>query len=106
MDRPVSSQVDRLMLDAKKAILQEQHQRFQNLQREKRWDDAWKQLHVTLTCAADLLKDSVGLLEKAVNQKNQRLSSSMTSTEDPPSLRDYPQDFPDSEDIKNPKRHD
>ena len=75
MDRPASAQADRLMLDAKKAILQEQHQRFQDLQREERWDDAWKQLHVTLTCAADLLKDSVGLLEKAVNQKNQLSTS-------------------------------
>jgi len=71
MDKTAGSQADRLMLDAKKAILQEQHQRFQDLQREERWDDAWKQLHVTLTCAADLLKDSVGLLEKVVNQKKQ-----------------------------------
>ena len=72
MDESASSQADRLMLDAKKAILQEQHQRFQALQREERWDDAWKQLHVTLTCAADLLKDSVCLLEKVVTQ-NKRL---------------------------------
>ena len=86
MERPASSQAERLMLDAKKAILQEQHQRFQDLQREERWDDAWKQLHVTLTCAADLLKDSVGLLEKAVNQKNQLPPPSSTSPEDPPSL--------------------
>ncbi len=71
MDRTANSQADRLMLDAKKAILQEQHQRFQDLQREERWDDAWKQLHVTLTCAADLLKDSVSLLEKVVSQKKQ-----------------------------------
>lgn len=76
MDRPASVQADRLMLDAKKAILQEQHQRFQNLQREERWDDAWKQLHVTLTCAADLLKDSVGLLEKTLNQQQLPPSSS------------------------------
>jgi len=86
MDRPASAQADRLMLDAKKAILQEQHQRFQDLQREERWDDAWKQLHVTLTCAADLLKDSVGLLEKAVNQKNQLQPPSSTPSETPPSL--------------------
>jgi len=86
MDRPASAQADRLMLDAKKAILQEQHQRFQDLQREERWDDAWKQLHVTLTCAADLLKDSVGLLEKAMNQKNQLLPPSSTPSETPPSL--------------------
>ncbi len=86
MDRPASTQADRLMLDAKKAILQEQHQRFQDLQRDERWDDAWKQLHVTLTCAADLLKDSVGLLEKVVNQKNQLPPPSSTSSEDPPTL--------------------
>ena len=86
MDRPASAQADRLMLDAKKAILQEQHQRFQDLQREQRWDDAWKQLHVTLSCAADLLKDSVGLLEKAMNQKSQLLPPSSTPSETPPSL--------------------
>ena len=83
MDRPASAQAERLLLDAKKAILQEQHQRFQDLQREERWDDAWKQLHVTLTCAADLLKDSVGLLEKVVTKKNP-LPPSSTSPSEPP----------------------
>lgn len=86
MDRLASAQADRLMLDAKKAILQEQHQRFQDLQREERWDDAWKQLHVTLTCAADLLKDSVGMLEKAVNAKNQLPPPSPAPTEPPQPL--------------------
>ncbi len=85
MDRPASTQAERLMLDAKKAILQEQHQRFQDLQREERWDDAWKQLHVTLTCAADLLKDSVGLLEKAVNKKKQLPPPASTPTDNSPS---------------------
>jgi len=75
MDRPASAQADRLMLDAKKAILQEQHQRFQDLQREERWDDAWKQLHVTLTCAADLLKDSVGLAGKSRESKKSTSTS-------------------------------
>lgn len=70
MDRLASSQADRLLLDAKKAILQEQHRRFQDLQLEGRWDDAWKQLHVTLACAADLLKDSVTMLEQVVAKKN------------------------------------
>jgi hypothetical protein len=69
MDRLASSQADRLLLDAKKAILQEQHQRFQDLQLEGRWEDAWKQLHVTLACAADLLKDSVSMLEQVVAKK-------------------------------------
>ncbi len=85
MDRPAKAQADRLMLDAKKAILQAQHQRFQDLQREERWDAAWKQLHVTLTCAADLLKDSVGLLEKAVNQHTPLPPPSTASSEGPPS---------------------
>ena len=83
MDRPASAQAERLLLDAKKAILQEQHQRFQDLQREERWDDAWKQLHVTLTCAADLLKDSVGLLEKVMTKK-EPLPRSSTSPSEPP----------------------
>jgi hypothetical protein len=83
MDRPASAQADHLLLDAKKAILQEQHQRFQDLQREERWDDAWKQLHVTLTCAADLLKDSVCLLEKVVNQKKHLSPPSSPPSETP-----------------------
>lgn len=83
MDRPASSQADRLILDAKKAILQEQHRRFQDLQHEGRWDDAWKQLHVTLTCAADLLKDSVTMLEQVVAKKNSPPSTS-SSSDNPP----------------------
>jgi hypothetical protein len=83
MDRPASSQADRLILDAKKAILQEQHRRFQDLQHEGRWDDAWKQLHVTLTCAADLLKDSVTMLEQVVAKKKSPPSAS-SSSDNPP----------------------
>ncbi len=86
MDRPASAQADRLMPDAKKAFLQDQHQRFQDLQREERWDDAWKQLHVTLTCAADLLKDSVCLLEKVVTQKKELPPPSSSPSEPPQSL--------------------
>ena len=76
MERPAHSQADRLLLDAKKAILQDQHQRFQDLQREGRWDEAWKQLHVTLACAADLLRDSVGILEQVVKHKHPPSSGS------------------------------
>lgn len=83
MDRPANSQADRLMLDAKKAILQEQHRRFQDLQHEGRWDEAWKQLHVTLICAADLLKDSVTMLEEVVAKKNLPPSSSSTPDRSP-----------------------
>lgn len=83
MDRLASSQADRLMLDAKKAILQEQHRRFQDLQHEGRWDDAWKQLHVTLTCAADLLKDSVTMLEEVVTKKTPLSPASSSSDRSP-----------------------
>ncbi|HSF10025.1 MAG TPA: hypothetical protein VLA60_11470 [Nitrospirales bacterium] len=85
MDRLASSQADRLLLDAKKAILQDQHRRFQDLQLEGRWDEAWKQLHVTLACAADLLKDSVNMLEQVVAKK--KLPSS-TSTDQSPGFND------------------
>lgn len=83
MNRPANSQADRLMLDAKKAILQEQHRRFQDLQQEGRWDDAWKQLHVTLTCAADLLKDSVAMLEQVMSKKKSPPSASSSSNHPP-----------------------
>ncbi|MEE9233263.1 MAG: hypothetical protein V3U07_07380, partial [Nitrospirales bacterium] len=51
-----------LMLEAKKAILEEQHRRFQEFQAAGMWKEATDQLQVTLACAADLLKDSVALL--------------------------------------------
>lgn len=69
MNRHPSTEAERLMLDAKKAILQEQHRKFQDLQKEGRWDDAMQQLHVTLSCAADLLKDSVSILERTVARR-------------------------------------
>ena len=94
MDRPASSQADRLMLDAKKAILQEQHRRFQDLQHEGRWDDAWKQLHVTLTCAADLLKDSVTMLEQVVAKKKPNPSISPSSDNPSPANGLIDQDPP------------
>ncbi len=93
MDKLASSQADRLLLDAKKAILQEQHRRFQDLQLEGRWDDAWKQLHVTLACAADLLKDSVTMLEQVVAKKdfppsaNQSTGFNDSINQNPPSAR-------------------
>jgi hypothetical protein len=54
------------MLDAKQAILDEQHRRFQDLQREGRWPEAIHQFQVTLCCASDLLNDSVKLLQRVV----------------------------------------
>ncbi len=85
MEKLARLQADRLLLDAKKAILQDQHRRFQEFQREERWDEAWKQLHVTLTCAADLLKDSVCMLEQVVTQKKQLPPPSSSSLDTPSS---------------------
>ncbi|MEC4674149.1 MAG: hypothetical protein VST68_08160 [Nitrospirota bacterium] len=69
MDGKENFDVDSLMLDAKKAILEEQHRQFQDLQHAGMWPEAMEQLQVTLGCAADLLKDSVALLERAVARK-------------------------------------
>ena len=87
MDEPLSSHADGLLLDAKKAIWQEHHQRFQDLHREGRWEEAGKQLHVTLSCAADLLHDSVVMLERIVRHKRVLSADS----------QEFPQDKPDSQ---------
>jgi hypothetical protein len=55
--------VERLMLDAKKAILEEQHRRLQILREEGRWEDLLQQLPATLSCAADVLQHSLGMLQ-------------------------------------------
>ncbi len=65
---------DSLMLDAKQAILDEQHRKFQVLQREGRWPEAMQQFHVTLSCASDLLKESLQLLERVLDAQNHRRS--------------------------------
>ncbi|WP_447977017.1 hypothetical protein [Candidatus Nitrospira bockiana] len=77
------SAVHSLMLDAKKAILEEQHRRFEVLRREGRWEEALRQLHVTLNCAADLLNDSIALLHHALPQLEPPASDDRPST--PPS---------------------
>ncbi|HZS11036.1 MAG TPA: hypothetical protein VFA38_02220 [Nitrospirales bacterium] len=61
--------VDSLLLEAKQAILDEQHRRFQSLQQEGRLDEAMQQFQVTLTCASDLLKHSLTLLEDLLAQR-------------------------------------
>jgi len=58
--------VDSLMLDAKQAILDEHHRRFQVMHREGRLDEAMKQIQITLSCANDLLGDSLRLLDHAL----------------------------------------
>ena len=59
--------VDYLMLDAKQAILDEHHRRFQVMHHEGRLNEAMKQFQVTLLCASDLLNDSLQLLDQALD---------------------------------------
>ena len=66
--------IDRLMMDAKEAILEEQHRRFQDLHREGRWVEALQQMHATLNCASDLLNESLRVLDEAL--ENSPLPSS------------------------------
>ena len=62
--------IDSLMLDAKQAILDEHHRRFQTLHQEGRWEEALKQIHVTMSCAADLLNESLRVLDEALEDLN------------------------------------
>ena len=59
--------VDSLMLDAKQAIMDEHHRCFQTLHQEGRWEEALEQIHVTLSCATDLLDESLRVLEEALD---------------------------------------
>lgn len=59
---------DFLILDAKQAILEEQHRRFQELQAGGDWHAALPQLQQTLTCASDLLQESLALLEAVLSR--------------------------------------
>jgi hypothetical protein len=59
--------IDSLMLDAKQAIMEEHHRRFQTLQQEGRWQEALQQMHVTLSCATDLLNESLRVLDEGHN---------------------------------------
>jgi len=58
------------MLDAKQAIMDEHHRRFQILHQEGRWEEALQQIHVTLSCAADLLTESLRVLDEALESQN------------------------------------
>jgi hypothetical protein len=64
--------VDNLLLEAKQAILDEQHRRFQSLQQEGRLEEAMQQFQVTLVCASDLLKHSLSLLEELLAQRRKQ----------------------------------
>lgn len=75
---------DSLMLDAKQAILDEQHRKFQALKQEGRWPEAMQQFHVTLSCASDVLTESLQLLERVLEARSRR-GSPPPSSSDPQS---------------------
>ena len=76
-----------LILDAKQAILEEQHRRFQALQREGRWQEAMQQFQVTLTCASDLLNHSLAILDGVLaNQRKPEPPDSPPALPAPPAL--------------------
>jgi hypothetical protein len=62
--------IDYLMLDAKQAIMVEQHRRFQTFQQEGRWEEALQQIPITLSCATDLLNESLRVLEETLDGHN------------------------------------
>jgi len=59
--------VDCLLLEAKQAILDEHHRRFQVMHNEGQLNEAMRQFQITLMHASDLLNDSLRLLDKALD---------------------------------------
>ena len=70
-----------LMLDATQAILDEQHRKFQVLQKEGCWPEAMQQFHVTLRCASDVLTESLQLLERVLDARSRRGPSQPPSSD-------------------------
>lgn len=62
--------IDTLMLDAKQAILDDAHQRFLTLQKDGRSKEAMHQFQVTLSCASDLLNESISVLERVLGKQS------------------------------------
>ena len=63
--------VDCLLLDAKHAILDEHHRKFQALHEAGRLDEAMTQFHVTLSCASEVLNDALLLLDDLLDAHRQ-----------------------------------
>ena len=76
--------IDSLMLDAKQAIMDEHHRRFQTFHQEGKWEEALQQIHVTLSCAADLLNESLRVLDEALETHNHTPSDVSTPPVDLP----------------------
>jgi hypothetical protein len=73
-----------LILDAKQAILEEQHRRFQALQEEGRVQEAMQQFQVTLSCASDLLNHSLSVLERLLSDRRRVSHGADPSSGQPP----------------------
>jgi hypothetical protein len=74
---------DSLMLDAKQAIMDEHHRRFQILHQEGRWAEALQQIHITMSCAADLLNESLRVLDESLETHQQISGDRSTSSPTP-----------------------
>jgi hypothetical protein len=46
--------------------MDEHHRRFQTLQQAGRWEEALQQTHVTLSCATDLLNESLRVFDETL----------------------------------------
>jgi hypothetical protein len=68
--------LDCLLLDAKQAILDEHHRRFQALQREGRLAEATQQFQTTMNCASDLLNESLQLLARVLEKQQLQVPDS------------------------------
>jgi len=68
------------MLDAKQAIMHEHLQRLQNFHQEGRWGEALQEIQVTLSCAKDLLNESLQILDEALKTYNQPPADHSTYT--------------------------
>lgn len=55
--------LDCLMLEAKEALLDDQHRKFLQCYREGRWDEASTRLQASIFCATDLLEYSLEVLQ-------------------------------------------
>ncbi len=64
--------LDCLLLDTKQAILDEQHRRFQELRREGKVAEAMQQFQTTMSCASDLLNESLRLLERVLETQRKK----------------------------------
>lgn len=67
--------LDSLLLDAKQAIMEEHHRRFQVHHREGEVKEAMRQFHLTVACASELLNDSLKVLEQAIDEHHQALET-------------------------------